>query len=168
VLKFSFEWKLLRKYPWFDFQPPLYLLNFSKYNRFPTREKKHVHLFTWVPCYSPQLFNQWKKMIFCENHQVPFQWKYWMTLHAPWSELKFNWLELNSNSFEKKWDTKWWKRYWKFTCEYGVKKQIWKDTFSCLLFENGLNKFRTRIWWGWILWDLIIILPKPIPMNQRH
>jgi hypothetical protein len=31
---------------------------------------------------------------------------------------------LNSNSFEKKWATKWWKRYGKFTCEYGVKKKL--------------------------------------------
>jgi hypothetical protein len=41
----------------------------------------------------------------------------------------YNWM--NSNSIERKWDTN---RYWKFVCDYGVKKnfemtQIEKDTF---------------------------------------
>jgi hypothetical protein len=36
----------------------------------------------------------------------------------------------NSNSIEKKWDTNWCKRYWKFACDHDVEqKKIWKDTF---------------------------------------
>jgi len=33
----------------------------------------------------------------CEN-EIPFGWKYWMTLHAPWIELKFNSIQFILNS----------------------------------------------------------------------
>ncbi len=36
------------------------------------------------------------------------------------------------------------------------------------LFENGLTKFQTRIWYDKILWDFIVVLPKPTPMNHCH
>jgi len=58
-----------------------------------------------------------KKMnSFCGN-QGPLEWKYWMTLHATWTELNSNtmngiwvqfnnWIKIqfNSNSIKKKWD----------------------------------------------------------------
>ncbi len=51
--------------------------------------------------------------------------------------VELNWIQQDSNSIEEKWDAKWWKRYWKFTYEYGVgnfllQKQIQKDTIPCL------------------------------------
>ncbi len=49
-----------------------------------------------------------EKMNWFKKKKVPFEWKYWMTLHAAWIELNWmevelswvelNWIELNSNS----------------------------------------------------------------------
>jgi hypothetical protein len=50
---------------------------------------------------------------------------------------KLNWIELNSNSIEEKWDANWWKSYCEFDCGYGVgknkiKTQIQEDIIPCL------------------------------------
>jgi hypothetical protein len=55
--------------------------------------------------------------------------------------------ELNPNSIGKKRDVNWWRKYWKFVCDYGVeivrkkKMQIQKDSCPWVFFGNGLNKF---------------------------
>jgi hypothetical protein len=33
---------------------------------------------------------------------------------------------------------------------------------------NGINRFQVRIWYDYILWDLIGILRKPTPLDHCH
>jgi hypothetical protein len=55
---------------------------------------------------------------FCKN-QVPFKWKYLMTLHETWISLNLNSIQLK---FSWKKNVNWWKMYWNYTHEYGVGK----------------------------------------------
>ncbi len=79
-----------------------------------------------------------------------------MKLHAPRIECEIQ-IDFNSTKFnamvglkffsiEKKWDVNWWKRYWKFACDYGVgfvftNTEIQKDTFCASLLGNGLINY---------------------------
>ncbi len=39
---------------------------------------------------------------FCEN-KIPFDWNYWMTLHATWIQYNSNWTKFNSTRFKFNW-----------------------------------------------------------------
>ncbi len=155
----------------------MYLLSFSESNHFATREEKHVNLITWAPCYSPSIDAKNELILWKPPSSIPMKILNWHCMHLEvnWNSIELNWIEihcleieLNSNStkfnskiilkwnwiefkfIEKKWNAKWWKRYWNFTCKYGVKKKLrnkyGKTHFHAFLFENWLNKFQVKIW----------------------
>jgi N-glycosylase/DNA lyase len=77
------------------------------------------------------------------------EWHY-MHLELNWNEMKLNsnLVELNSYSIEKKPNENWWRRYWKFSHEYGVekfqhqkKKNLKNTPFHASLLGNGPNGF---------------------------
>ncbi len=39
------------------------------------------------------------------------------------SSIQWTWNELNLNSIEDKQDMNWYKRHWKYSCDYGVRKK---------------------------------------------
>ncbi len=62
---------------------------------------------------------------------------------------ELNWIEFQFN--EEKWDANWWRRYWKFACEYGVGKKppkqhkFEKIHFNASLLGNGLNNLSLEL-----------------------
>jgi len=98
-----------------------------------------------------QLIHWWKnECIFWKLSSI------WMTLNAFWIKL----IESNSNSsklnrqlnktplnwikiqLKKKWAANWWRKYWKYVCEYDLGKKTFKKTqiqkyiFGCLFIQE--------------------------------
>jgi hypothetical protein len=70
-----------------------------------------------------------------------FDWtqKHWVELkyikrNSSLLELDWNWVELNSNLVEEKWDANWCNNYWNFACHFhrqqGRQTNLWKDINS--------------------------------------
>ncbi len=80
--------------------------------------------------------------------------------------------QLDSNSIEEKWDTNWWRKYWKSSCEYGVgKKKTFKKTqipkyLSMFLHLNKNSNLELFNLWRSMKYK--IVLPKPTLMNQHN
>jgi hypothetical protein len=75
-------------------------------------------------------------------------------------------IKLNSNSIEGKWDEKWYKMDWKFSCDDGVEKknfeksQIWSKHLSNPLYLICIYHPTRQ------LLEPKVALPKPILINH--
>ncbi len=96
----------------------------------------------------------WMKIL----NDIACNWNWIEFKYIEWN-LNSIWIQFNnfSNSIEEKWDANWWRRYWKYACEYDLiknnnfffKKKTLKDInlerhvcFHVSLFKNGLKTFQ--------------------------
>jgi hypothetical protein len=73
--------------------------------------------------------------------------------------------QLDWNSIKEKWDTNWWRSYWKSSCEYGVgkkkplKRHKSQNTFICFFIWKINCDLELFNLWGFMKYKIILLKP---------